>query len=199
MRKSRVETAATRHRIVEAAAAEFRRNGIGNTGLSDLMGAAGLTHGGFYKHFESKEQAVAEACSHGIREIAASLEDAIARDSGMPALHAAISAYLTTAHRDNPASGCPYAALGAELSRGSEPVRAVASEGLGQLVKLLAGPGSESGMEQRRDAMLALSAMIGAMTLARIVSDEKLSSDILQQMRTHLTAHLPSSKEAPSS
>src|SRR5260370_8316547 len=63
MRKSKQEAAATRRRIVKAAAAKFRLNGIGGTGLSDLMAAAGLTHGGFYRHFESKDQLVAEACA----------------------------------------------------------------------------------------------------------------------------------------
>ena len=70
MRKSKQEAAETRRRIVKAAAAKFRLNGIGGTGLSDLMAAAGLTHGGFYRHFESKDQLVAEACAaaEGIRD-----------------------------------------------------------------------------------------------------------------------------------
>ncbi len=69
MRKSREEAAQTRKRIVEAASCEFRKNGIVATGLNDLMKAAGLTHGGFYKHFESKDQLVAEACAEAVEAI----------------------------------------------------------------------------------------------------------------------------------
>src|ERR1700756_4355018 len=104
MKRSKQETAETRKRIVETAATEFRRNGIGGTGLSDLMGAAGLTHGGFYRHFDSKDQIVAEAC-------AAATESAIARffsnKSPQSGLKARAAKYLSPAHRDDPSPGCP--------------------------------------------------------------------------------------------
>jgi TetR/AcrR family transcriptional repressor of nem operon len=188
MRKSKVEAAATRQRIVEAAASEFRRNGIGGTGLNDLMGAAGLTHGGFYKHFDSKDQAVAEACGQAIAEIGESLSAVMEKRGAKAPLHAAINAYLSVDHRDNPAAGCPFAALGPELARGSETVRQTASDGIAELAALLKerhdDPQSD---DASRDALLALSAMVGAMTLARIVTDDKLSKEILKSMRLHLT------------
>ena len=108
MRKSREEAAQTRRRIVEAASCEFRKNGIVATGLNDLMKAAGLTHGGFYKHFESKDQLVAEATTAAVDAL---LEGMAAH----PTISAAVAAYLSTRHRDNPASGCPLAAIGSEL------------------------------------------------------------------------------------
>lgn len=188
MRKSRAETAATRERIVEAAAGEFRRNGIGATGLSNLMGAAGLTHGGFYKHFESKDQAVAEACAYAIEDIGATLAAAMDKRGSKPALHAAIHTYLTVEHRDNATSGCPFAALGAELARGSDSVRQAASAGLDGLIAQLAARHAEpEGAQASSEAMLALSSMIGALVLSRIVTDDKRSKDILKQMRLHLT------------
>jgi TetR/AcrR family transcriptional repressor of nem operon len=111
MRKSKQEAAETRRRIVKAAAAKFRQNGIGGTGLSDLMAAAGLTHGGFYRHFDSKDQIVAEAC-------AAATESAIAtffsNKSPQSGLKARVAKYLSPAHRDDPSAGCPLAALGSE-------------------------------------------------------------------------------------
>ena len=110
MRKSREEAAQTRRRIVEAASCEFRKNGIVATGLNDLMKAAGLTHGGFYKHFESKDQLVAEATTVALDAL---LEGMAAH----PTINAAVAAYLSTRHRDNPASGCPLVAIGSELSR----------------------------------------------------------------------------------
>src|ERR1700712_2144031 len=109
MRKSREEAAQTRKRIVTVAAGEFRKKGIVATGLNDLMKVAGLTHGGFYKHFESKDQLVAEACAEAVEAIIGVMAD-------QPTVNAAVATYLSTRHRDNPASGCPLAAIGSELS-----------------------------------------------------------------------------------
>src|SRR3954451_19354341 len=103
MRKSRGEAAQTRRRIVEAASCEFRKNGIVATGLNDLMKAAGLTHGGFYKHFGSKDQLVAEACAEAVDAVIVKME-------AHPTINAAVAAYLSTRHRNDPASGCPLAA-----------------------------------------------------------------------------------------
>src|SRR5258707_3203845 len=105
MRKSREEAAQTRKRIVTAASEEFRKNGIVATGLNDLMKAADLTHGGFYKHFESKDQLVAEACAEAVE---AMIERLTAAGSS------AVAMYLSTRHRDDPAVGCPLAAIGSE-------------------------------------------------------------------------------------
>src|ERR1700690_2354531 len=117
MRKSRDEAAQTRRRIVEAASSEFRKSGIVATGLIDLMKAAGLTHGGFYKHFASKGQLVAEACAAALSppEAAAMLPpEAAATKKGREGLKARAAAYLSAGHRDNPQAGCPFAALGSE-------------------------------------------------------------------------------------
>jgi len=186
MRKTRAAAAETRVRIVEAAAAEFRANGIGHTGLSGLMAAAGLTNGGFYKHFASKDQVVAEACELGLAELSAGLVQAMdGRGGATPAgrRRAAADAYLSPAHRDHPGQGCPFAALGSELARGAEPVRRSATDGLRTMVALLAGGDDPA---DRGAALVALSAMVGAMTLARIADDAALSDEILLQMRRHL-------------
>src|SRR5882724_4127291 len=104
MRKSREVAAETRKRIVRAAARKFRKRGIVATGLDDLMKAAGLTHGGFYKHFASKDQLVAEATT-------AALDGLLEGMAAHPTMGAAVAAYPSTRHRDDPASGCPLAAL----------------------------------------------------------------------------------------
>src|SRR6202163_3333984 len=98
MKKSKLESAETRRRIVKTAAAEFRRNGINGTGLSDLMGAAGLTHGGFYRHFGSKDQLVAEACAEAVETVIFGRLAAAAPEGAGAAV-----AYLSTGHRDDPA------------------------------------------------------------------------------------------------
>ena len=177
MRKSKEEAALTRKRIVTAAAEEFRKNGIVATGLNDLMKAAGLTHGGFYKHFESKDQLVAEASAEAVKTIIELM---------MIAGPGAGVAYLSTRHRDNPAGGCPLAAIGSELGRSDEKTRAVATDGFLKLVEIMAGQFGKT-PEARRRALVAVSTMIGAMTMSRIVTDPELSAEILEEAETSLT------------
>jgi TetR/AcrR family transcriptional regulator, transcriptional repressor for nem operon len=179
MRKSRDEAAKTRERIVSAAASEFRRNGIVATGLSDLMAAAGLTHGGFYKHFESKDEIVAEAT-------AAAMDDLLEGMAAHPTKSAAVAAYLSTRHRDNPASGCPLAAIGSELSRSDEKTREAGTAGFVRLVDILAGKAGT--VAARRRALVAAATMIGAMTMSRMVTDPELSAKILREAEKSLTA-----------
>jgi TetR/AcrR family transcriptional repressor of nem operon len=183
MRKSKEEAARTRERIVTAAAAEFRRNGVVATGLNDLMRAAGLTHGGFYKHFKSKEHLVTEACLHAVQSaILEGLAAAASEGSGVAA------AYLSTRHRDNPAAGCPLSAIGSELARSDDKTRAVATNGFLRLVEIMAGQFSKiPSAVARRRALVAVSTMIGALTISRIVTDSELSAEILKEARKSLT------------
>ena len=175
MRKSKEEAAQTRKRIVTAAAGEFRKNGIVATGLADLMKAAGLTHGGFYKHFESKDHLVREACQEAVQTaICEWLATAVSKGSG------AAAAYLSTDHRDDPAAGCPLSAIGSELARSDEKTRAVATDGFLRLVEIMAGQfGKIPPAVSRRRALVAVSTMIGALTMSRIVTDPELSEEIL--------------------
>jgi TetR/AcrR family transcriptional repressor of nem operon len=138
MRKSRKETAETRQRIVEAASGEFRRNGINRTGLSELMATAGLTHGGFYKHFESKEQAVAESIAFGIDSMIESWRRTLSSAPPNLGLQTAITEYLSTNHRDDVASGCPLSALGSEMARSENSVREASTTGFLKMVDLIA-------------------------------------------------------------
>lgn len=167
MRKPRAEAAQTRTRIVEAASRAFRQNGIVAAGLNDLMKAACLTHGGFYKHFESKDQLVAEACAESLCEMMAMME-------AQPTRADAVAVYLSPRHRDHPEAGCPLAALGAELARTDAETRTAATKGFDRLVSFLMGDAGSK--EARRRAIAAAFAMIGAVTMARIVSDAKLSA-----------------------
>ena len=179
MRKSREEAARTRGRIVEAASREFRKRGIVATGLNDLMKAAGLTHGGFYKHFASKDQLIAEATS-------AALDALLEGMAAHPSINAAVASYLSTRHRDNPASGCPLAANGGELSRSDEKAREAGTAGFVKLVDVLAGEAATA--NDRRRALVAAATMIGAMTMSRMVTDPELSAEILREVETSLIA-----------
>ena len=179
MRKSRKEAAETRERIVWAAAREFRERGIVATGLADLMKAAGLTHGGFYKHFASKDQLVAEATAAAMGSI---LEELAAH----PTVNSAVAGYLSTRHRDKPASGCPLAALGGELARSDTKARAAATAGFVRLVEILSGKARSA--DARRQALVAAVTIIGAVTMSRVVSEPKLSAEILGAAGKNLVA-----------
>ncbi|ACC75137.1 TetR family transcriptional regulator [Paraburkholderia phymatum] len=189
MRKSKAETADTRRRIVEVAAREFRANGIQTTGLADLMSAAGLSHGGFYRHFESKDQLVAEACEAGLAAIIAKLEAAAGESAGKEGFDAIVDAYVSASHRDAPADGCPLAGMGSELARADDATREAAAKGFDDLVGVLAKRSSRRRKEAAHaEAVFALSAMIGAVTMARVVQDPDASANILRDVRHHLNA-----------
>ena len=179
MRKSREEAAETRKRIVRAAASEFREKGIVATGLADLMKAAGMTHGGFYKHFESKDQLIAKACAEATQELMERMET-------QPTINAAVAVYLSTRHRDTRASGCPFSTIGSELARTDEKTREVATAAFERLVGLLEGNSNEK--DARRRALVAASTMIGAVTMSRVVNDPKLSAEILREAEKNLMA-----------
>jgi len=182
MRKSREEAAETRKRIVRAAARQFREKGIAATGLAELMKAAGLTHGGFYKHFASKDQLVAEAT-------AAAVDSLLEEMAAHPTFKSAVAAYLSTRHRDNPASGCPLAALGDELARSGREARAAATAGFMRLVDTLAGDAGTAAA--RRRTLVAAATMIGAVTMSRLVTDPELSAEILFAAEKSLAADQP--------
>src|SRR5260370_17114700 len=115
MRKSREEAAATRERIVDAAAREFRQNGIAETGLNDLMQAAGLTHGGFYKHFESKDQVVREAVRRSFEQTLANMESSAEGKTPEAALSTLVTKYLSANHTDCVRQASPFPSLGTNL------------------------------------------------------------------------------------
>ena len=180
LRKSNKEAAQTREAIVAAAADHIRRTGIAEASLADVMAAAGLTHGGFYRHFRNKEHLVAEAFSAAGDKTVAT----ISRTMSKGGVNAAVDSYLSTSHRDAPTPNCPLAALGSEVARSGGETKAAATEVLEKLLVTLAD--SRSGPEARGDAIVALATMIGAMTMARIVLGTLLSDEILNRAKDHL-------------
>jgi TetR/AcrR family transcriptional repressor of nem operon len=187
MRKSKQEAAATRRHIIMAAAAAFRKNGIAGTGLSDLMAAAGLTHGGFYRHFDSKDQIVAEACTAAMESLVEQLAAAASRKSPKRGLKTIVETYLSAAHRDQPAEGCPLAALGSEMVRSDERTRAAATQAFLRLVGVIAPQFGKTPPDvARRRALVAAATMIGALTMSRLVTDSELSAGILREAKKQL-------------
>ena len=187
MRKSKVETARTRKRIVKAAGAEFAANGISEAALARVMAAAGLTHGGFYRHFASKDQLVLEACGKTFFSLIAGLESLVHQKPRGKALPLLVGHYVSRAHRDQPRTGCPLAALGSELARRDKRTRHAAIEGFLQLSRLIASHLETVPFRKRAERSMAIvSAMVGAVTLARIAPDSRISDSVLVATRDYI-------------
>lgn len=168
----------TRSRIVEVAAEEFRRKGVKSVGVAGLMADAGLTHGGFYAHFESKEALLCEALDTAFTQVMASM----AQESSGPGdgLENLLKAYLNKSHADNPAHGCPASSLTAEVARHPDPTRAAFSGNVSRFVSLIEAQLTESSdADKRQRATAIFSLMIGGIQMARAEPDEKRKDEIL--------------------
>ena len=167
MRASKEEKDRSHARIVESASRLVRERGIDSTSVADVMGDAGMTHGGFYRHFDTKEALLAAALESAFDQILSLLEtqpgDAMPRAS-VPEYQAH---YLSKAHVDAPGIGCPLASLGADVARGSEALKCVFGAGVARTITTLAKDTSGSKAERRAIAARELALMVGAVTIAR--------------------------------
>lgn len=181
MRYPASETAERHERILAEAARLFRERGFSGAGVAEIMQAAGLTHGAFYAHFDSKEALAAEATG---RALAQTGERVRARaDGAADPERAFLDGYLSATHRDRPGEGCAIAALGPEIAR-HPAVRAPFTREVGRMVDGLAERlARKDGTAPRRAAIRLLSAAVGALILARAVDDPALSDEILEAVR----------------
>jgi len=188
MKVSREQAAQNRERIVEAAAQLFRERGFEGIGVADLMKEAGLTHGGFYGHFSSKDDLIAEASARALTRSLALLSNLPERASGDP-LSTIAGAYLTSKHRDDPGTGCLLAALGSDLSRQSPAVRRAVADHVRAAVELLTKliPGKAKAA-RRQKAISTYATLVGAMVMARAVDNRELSQEILDAARASVKA-----------
>jgi TetR/AcrR family transcriptional regulator, transcriptional repressor for nem operon len=181
MRHSKEDKAASHERIVAIAAARIRESGTEQPGVAEIMRAAGLTHGGFYKHFGSRDELIAEAVERALADSEPRLVEIVA--GAEDPLAAFADAYVSTAHRDDPASGCGVAALGTDMPRvggpAQEAYRAQVERYLGHLEPLLGGGDDDA----RRRATVTLSAMVGAVMIARALGPTMGSDEILRDVR----------------
>jgi TetR/AcrR family transcriptional repressor of nem operon len=185
MKKSRAETAQTRQRILEVAVQAFKSKGITATGVAEIMAGAGLSHGGFYRHFETKEQLVAKACAASMATFVQSFEAAAA--GGHESFLKHLQDFLSTAHRDEMLGGCALVAIGSELVRADAETRRAATQGFEDLVDVIAKWMPQKDSSSAKDeALFTLSAMIGAVTMARMIDDPALSARTLDVARERL-------------
>lgn len=190
-RVSRQEAQRHREEIAAAAARLFRERGFDGVSVAEAMAAAGLTHGGFYKHFPNKDALAAEACGRSFARSAEAWRAIAARaETPQAALAAIVADYLRPGAAATPAPACAATALAADVSRaGTEkPVRATYAEGVAALAEVLAAQFSEVSPTPRADALALLAGMVGALSLARATTGTPLAEEILAAARARFGA-----------
>jgi TetR/AcrR family transcriptional repressor of nem operon len=190
-RVSQAQAAQNRERIVGTAARLFRERGMAGVSVADVMAEAGLTHGGFYKHFASKDALVAEAVALAFTQQAAQLRDAgpAPSTSGPGSAgtdrRALVEAYLSTTHRDDPGNGCPTAGFGGDVARatGGDSTRAAYANGVEGFARMLSSDDDPD--------LVTLSTMVGALILSRATAGTALSDRLLAAAREALSGEGP--------
>ncbi|HET8908180.1 MAG TPA: TetR family transcriptional regulator [Ktedonobacterales bacterium] len=216
MRRSKEAKQQTHARIVEAAARRFRADGIAGVAITDLMGEAGLTHGGFYAHFDNKDALVSEACGAGLAQSRGRMLESVRKAPAERRVAAFVARYLTIAHRDHPEAGCMMPTLSAEVARSAPAVRAAYTQAIkdyrDELASLLTAADGSDGSAESGDAvasdeasdqaLVLLAGLAGTMLLARAIDDPDLSERMLRVNREFygrvFTGHSVADALAPS-
>lgn len=188
MRISKADAEKNRTRLVDAAAKILREQGIEGVGVDALAKAAGVTHGGVYSHFKSKDDLAAAAVERALEVAAAEWREFVEAEGGADAFPRMIRSYVSRSHRDNPGSGCSITSLGAEATRGGKKLRDTFARGVSNLVEEMqkANP-AETSAQAREQAIVNVATMIGAVVMSRAAAaDLALSDEILKLVRREL-------------
>lgn len=189
MKVSREKAEENRQNVIETSSRLFREKGFDGVGVSTLMQAAGLTHGGFYKQFESKDDLIARATRLALdqtRDRIAAME----QNAGNNSLETVVRYYLSEEHRDAVGHGCALAALGADVARHGPELRKVMQQGVEEYLSLLEASGAAGAGQGARDQAIAtLATLIGALVLSRTVEDPDLSGEILHAVAGNVLSH----------
>jgi TetR/AcrR family transcriptional repressor of nem operon len=186
MRVSQEEKERTHEKIVASAARLLRERGIDSTSVADVMTDVGLTHGGFYRHFATKDDMVSAAIDSAFDQVLAMLADSREPGSEAPSSEIFAGVYLSNGHVGHPGKGCPVAALSTDVARAPERVRERFSAGVKRLVQALAAVGKGGVVQRRARAYRQLAMMAGAVMIARS-SDEETAAEILAACRKSQT------------
>jgi TetR/AcrR family transcriptional repressor of nem operon len=176
----------SRERVLRITARRIREEGMTRPGVADLMKEAGLTHGGFYKHFASRDDLINQAAALALIDGETKMAEAARRNPEEPRT-GLIDSYLSTRHRDAPGTGCALVTLGAAAGRGGAEMKEAYEKQVQSYLALISetGDGDDSD-EAQADAMLTLSAMVGALLMSRAVADPQLSDQLLQTVAERL-------------
>ncbi|MHB0767229.1 TetR/AcrR family transcriptional regulator [Bradyrhizobium sp. 5.13L] len=184
MRYSREHKQETHDRIVKKASVRLREKGAHGVGVADLMKEAGLTHGGFYAHFDSREALVIEAFGYAMDRSMEHWRKLTGEAAPEKRLALVAESYLSTLHRDNPGHGCSIPALGAEIARESPKTRKAFAGKLDQMIEMMTDYMPNMPRKAaRKQAIATLAAMAGTMLLARIAGSSELSDEVLKAGR----------------
>ena len=188
-RTARSRNDITHERIVESAARAIRRTGYGGTSVADIMKDAGLTHGGFYAHFASREAMLAEAADRAGSESIAFMERVAATAPPRQALRELLKAYLSKAHVEGVETGCATAALGSEMPRQAPEVRHAATRRIKEMIDLVARQLPDWGQPGAHErALVTVATAVGALVLARAVDESRLSDALRKAALNHLSS-----------
>ena len=188
-RVSKEQTELNRHAIEDASARLFKEKGFAGVSVADLMGAAGLTHGGFYGHFSSKDELAAVACAnafkHSAERWAKRIDD---QPDEQAALQSIVEHYLSPRSVQDIGSGCPGPSFVSDVAREGKdkPVRAAYQAGMSELVEILATLAPGDAVTRRKTALVQWSLMVGAVMLARATQGDPVSGELLAAAREHL-------------
>ena len=186
MGHSQAAKAESRERVLRIAARRIREEGLTRPGVAELMNEAGLTHGGFYKHFASRDDLMNQAAALALADGESKMAEAARRNREEPRT-GLIDSYLSARHRDTPGTGCAVVTLGASAGRGeAEMKEAYEKQVRGYLELISETAGGDDSDEVQADAMLTLSAMVGALLMSRAVADPELSDQLLQTVAARL-------------
>jgi TetR/AcrR family transcriptional repressor of nem operon len=166
---------------VATAAEVFRERGLNGIGVADLMKEVGLTHGGFYSHFPSRDALVAVAIDYAFDDAGHNLRSRIAKEKGS-SFERLIKAYLSKWHRDHPQNGCPVAALAGDAARSGEQGKSAFTERFERYVEWVAGMLDGTVQERRTQAIATICAMAGAIAVSRALDDKRLSEEVIAAM-----------------
>lgn len=190
MKVSKTQAARNRAGIVDAAARLYREKGLNGVGVAEITRDAGLTHGGLYRHFESKDALAREACLRAFEWTITPL-DGLEQDHAGPSttrLQAMVDSYLSTSHRDHPGEGCPAAALATDAARAGPEMSNVFAQGVERNIQRFMRVLEGAPAENRAQTIVMLSSMVGALALARATAagNPALSEEILHTLREQL-------------
>ncbi|MGH9801611.1 MAG: TetR/AcrR family transcriptional regulator [Blastocatellia bacterium] len=187
MKRSKQQTARTRREIIEAASALFRKRGLNGVSVAELMDKVGLTHGGFYKHFDSKEALLTEAASAAFEESMHAWRNAIETNQEQDPVRTLIDLYLSESHRKDLEHGCPVVSLGGEMTRSCGAVRTRFAKGIRAMIEAFESQlGDQAPSERKEVAITIVACLVGAMVIARCCDHEKTAQSYLDAARAQL-------------
>ncbi|MGH8507240.1 MAG: TetR/AcrR family transcriptional regulator [Gammaproteobacteria bacterium] len=187
MRRSREDAARTRQEIVKAAATLLRERGLHGVSVADLMSEIGLTHGGFYTHFESKEALMSEAMEAAFSESMSGWHRVLASAKTKSGFASLVDLYLGEKHLRDPKTGCAVPALGSEIARASTVVQESVAKGINDMIEVFSEQINDVSPERKKERAIAtVAGLVGAMVMARCVRDEPTARSYLQATRNQL-------------